>query len=45
MRTPGLSASMLRDARQGAIATVCLLRDVTDSKYAERALAIDTTFK
>ena len=37
--TYSLSASTLRDARQDAIATVCLLRDVTEEKLAERALA------
>ncbi len=37
--TYSLSASTLRDARREAIATVCLLRDVTESKRAERVLA------
>jgi PAS domain S-box-containing protein len=37
--TYSMSASPLRDARHETIATVCLLRDITESKYAARALA------
>jgi PAS domain S-box-containing protein len=37
--TYSLSASTLRDPRREPIASVCLLRDVTESKRAERALA------
>jgi len=39
LATYSLSASTRRDARGDAIATVCLLRDVTEEKRAERALA------